>query len=202
MNLQSIIITVLLYLIIILGWIILISIGNSFKGKGNEGKGKIFNGLGLIWFIFAILFIIYKYITLLLIYPSILPPTLVIIFIIIISFITFRFIFPSQHFESSLKELSRYKNFTIFVVIMAPIVIAILLYWSKTSITVGTALVLYSSIFLAFISLLVLVAMFSIFIIERHIHNRVVNLLIQTVKGVSLMYGLTIFMSLLAKKIF
>ncbi|MEN6554200.1 MAG: DUF4350 domain-containing protein [Methanobacterium sp.] len=197
MGLLSTFITVTYYLFIFVGWLIPFYVGNYYITKGKESKAKWSNNFGAIWLIGAIIYAIYVYITFLIGNSWILSPTLV-VFIMIISLITLRFIFPSQHITFELKELSRYRNLAFGLIFILPILIGFTLYTLKLNIDVETARVLYSSLFLAFTSLLVLVVMFSIFIIERHVHHRIVNILIQTVKGVSILYGIAILMSLVA----
>lgn len=189
--------TILIDLFIAFGWILLLMLGNMFNSRGKERKAEYINFFGGIWIILALFYFIYLYISYILNNPFILPITFGVI-ITIITLNTMRLIFPSQY-NIFFKDLSRYKNIGFFAVLISPILIGICLYLLKANIIVETARILYSSIFLAFISLLALVVMFSIFIIERpNVPHRIINLLIGTVKGVSIMYGFTIIMSLLA----
>ena len=194
---MSLLSTILIDLVIAFGWILPLMISNKYNSKGEERKAQWINLFGGLWIVAAAFYLIYSFIVYILANPWILPFTFVFI-ITCITIYTMGIIFSSQY-NKFFKELSRYRNFGFLFVLLSPIVIGICLYLLKANIIVETARLLYSSIFLAFISLLVLVVMFSIFIIERQdVHHRIVNLLIGTVKGVSIIYGFTIFMSLLA----
>lgn len=194
---MALISTILIDLFIAFGWIILLKIANWYNNKGEERKSSRINFFGGLWIVLAVFYFIYSYVIYISINPWILPFTFVCI-ITGITIYTMRHIFPSEY-NTFYKELSQYRTFAVIGVLMSPLIIGFCLYTFKAIIIVETARILYSSIFLAFVSLLVLIVMFSIFIIERqNVPHKIANLLIGTVKGVSIMYGFAIFMSLLA----
>ncbi len=186
-------------LIIFLGWLILALIGNyCSENLKKERVGNFILPIAALWLIAAIVYGVYLYIKYVIKNRWVLSPSLFVVGIIIVTSIIYKFIFPSEKIRFQLKELSRYRNFTFVLLFSTPLLLGFALYILKLTVEVETARVLYSSFFLAFSGLLVLVVMFSIFIIERSVHSRIANLLIQSIKGLSVMYGLIILCSVLS----
>ena len=185
-------------LIILLGWLALALIAQYFTDKKVTRLGTWLLNISVIWILIAIIYAIYLYITFIVENTWLLSPSIFVIGIISITSFIYKFIFPSEKMAFQIKELSKYQDFAALLLFFTPIVIGVGLYVLQLHLETETTRVLYSTIFVAFCSLLVLVLMFSIFIIERRIHQRIVNLLIQSVKGLSIMYGVTIFLSILS----
>lgn len=190
----------LLYnLIIFLGWLILGLMANyCSENLKKERAGNLLLNIAALWFVAAIGYGVYLYIKYVIKNSRVLSPSLFVAGIIIITSIIYKFIFPSEKTRFQLKELSKYRNFTFIFLFSTPLLLGFALYILKLTVEIETARVLYSSFFLAFSGLLILVVMFSIFIIERNVHSRIANLLIQSIKGLGAMYGLIILSSVLS----
>ena len=190
----------LLYdLIIFLGWLILGLIGSyCSENLKKERIGNFLLNITVLWLIVAIGYGVYLYLQYVIKNLWILSPSLFVGGIIIVTSIIYKFIFPSERIGFQLKELSKYRNFTFVLLFSTPLLLGFALYIFGLKVEIETARVLYSSFFLAFSGLLILVVMFSIFIIEGSVHSRIANLLIQSIKGLGVMYGLIILSSILS----
>lgn len=188
-------------LIIFGGWLILGLISNyCLVNLKKERIGNFLMNITTPWVLTAIGYGIYLYIKYVIKNPWILPPSLCVVGIIITTSIIYKFIFPFEktRIKFQLIDLAKYRNFALILLFTTPFLTALSLGILKPSLDVETARIFYSSFFLAFTSLLVLVVMFSIFIIQRSIHSRIANLLIQSTKGLSMMYGFVILLSVVS----
>lgn len=150
-----------------------------------------------VWCMIAIAYAVFLYLRYVVQNPWLLSPTLFVLAIVLVTAIAHRFIFPSRRIAFRLSELARYRNHTIALLIAIPIAFSAAFYILRPSIDSEAIKLLYSSLFLGFCGLLVLTPTLSVLIIERSVHPRIANLLILTTKGLGLLYGLMIMISLM-----